>query len=395
MMEAMSRPLSAIVLAAGAGTRMRSTLPKPLHRLCGRPMVLHVLDALAELAVGEVVVVVGRSADRVAETVTDGVPDGMKVRFVEQGVPRGTGDAVAVGLTGLEDDFDGGDVVVLPGDTPLLRPSTLAGLVAHHRERDAAATLLVAEVVDPTGYGRVLRGKDGAIREVVEEGDATPEQRGIREVNTSVYCFTRSVLAPSLRRLDPLNAQREYYLTDTVAVLASAGYRVEGFVSTDPVEPMGVNDRAQLAVAEAELRARLAARWMRAGVTIVDPASTYLDVSVELENDVTLFPSVVLAGRTRVERGARIGPGSRLVDTSVGAGATVQSTDANGAVIGLGAVVGPFAVLGPGAAVEPGSVTGPFFVAPEGVDQVGRGSGSRNGGPREGAVHRTPEPPVA
>jgi len=304
----------------------------------------------------------------------------MKVRFVEQGVPRGTGDAVAVGLTGLEDDFDGGDVVVLPGDTPLLRPSTLAGLVAHHRARDAAATLLVSEVADPTGYGRVLRGRDGAIRGVVEEADASPEQRSIREVNTSVYCFTRSVLAPSLRRLDPLNAQREYYLTDTVAVLASAGYRVEGFVSADPVESMGVNDRAQLAVAEAELRARLAARWMQAGVTIVDPASTYLDVSVELESDVTLFPSVVLAGRTRVERGVRIGPGSRLVDTSVGAGATVQSTDANGAAIGPGAVVGPFAVLGPGAVVAPDLVTGPFFVAPGRAERAGPRAGAPGGG---------------
>ncbi|MGH9102126.1 MAG: bifunctional UDP-N-acetylglucosamine diphosphorylase/glucosamine-1-phosphate N-acetyltransferase GlmU [Acidimicrobiales bacterium] len=373
----MSRPLSALVLAAGEGTRMRSTLAKPLHRLCGRPMILHVVDALAELTVAEVVVVVGRGADDLVRAVLDGAPAGLKVRFVEQDRARGTGDAVAVGLTALDDDFDEGEVVVLPGDTPLLRPPTLAALVRRHRGDDSAATLLVAEVADPTGYGRVVRGKDGGVAAVVEEADAEPEQLLLREVNTSIYCFRRGVLAPSLRRLEPQNAQREYYLTDTVAVLAEAGYRVDAMVVADPVEAAGVNDRAQLAAAEAELRSRINERWMRRGVTMVDPDSTYLDASVELEAESILLPGVMLAGSTTVGRGARIGPGCQLVDTTVGEDAEVRLTDARSARIGPGAQVGPYAALGPGATVARDTRTGPFFVGGVGAPE----SGERSEGP--------------
>ena len=224
------RPLSAVVLAAGEGTRMRSQRPKPLHRLCGRPMVLHVLDALAELDVDRVVVVVGHRGEWVTKTLIDHAPKALEIEFVEQPEQRGTGDAVAVALTGFPDGGHGerdGDVVVLPGDTPLLRPPTLAALVRHHREHDAAATLLTAELPDAAGYGRVVRGRDGTVARVVEEADATDEERAITEVNTSIYCFRRSVLAPALRRLSPDNAQGEYYLTDVVGVLYDAGYPVD------------------------------------------------------------------------------------------------------------------------------------------------------------------------
>ncbi|MGH8981437.1 MAG: bifunctional UDP-N-acetylglucosamine diphosphorylase/glucosamine-1-phosphate N-acetyltransferase GlmU [Acidimicrobiales bacterium] len=360
-----SGPLSAIVLAAGEGTRMRSHRPKPLHKLCGRPMVLHVLDALAELDVDRVVVVVGRGGDWVGRTLVDHAPGHLAIELVEQHEQRGTGDATAVGLTGLVDG-DGageeaeGDVVVLPGDTPLLRPPTLAALVRHHRQQDAGATLLTAQVDDAGGYGRVVRGKDGSVVRVVEHTDATDEERRIDEVNTSIYCFRRSVLAPALRRVRPTNEQGEYYLTDVVGVLSEAGYKVEAFVAADAMETAGVNDRAQLAIAEAELRDRINERWMRRGVTMWDPERTYVDAGAELAPDVALLPGVVLRGDCTVGEGAEIGPDCLLVDTTVGEGAEIRHSVCVGAVVGAGARVGPFAALGRGADVPDGTTVAPF-----------------------------------
>ena len=365
-----TRPLSAVVLAAGEGTRMRSARPKPLHMLCGRPMVLHVVDALAELQVERVVVVVGHSAEWVAKTLLEQGPPDLKLDFVEQRVQRGTGDAVSVALLGFRDEeVEDGDVVVLPGDTPLLRPPTLAALVRAHREADAAASILTVVLPQPYGYGRVVRDKNDRVSAIVEEADATPEERAIEEVNTSIYCFRHGVLAPALRRLNPDNAQREYYLTDIVAVLHDAGYNVISQVVDDPMEAAGVNDRAQLAVAEAELRDRTNERWMRRGVTMLDPERTYIDASVELAADVTLFPGTMLQGRTRVAAGAEIGPGSRLVDCEVGENAAVEQTVARQAEIGADAHVGPFAFLPPGSRVAQGTVTGPFFTV--GVEDGG------------------------
>ncbi len=358
-------PLSAIVLAAGEGTRMRSQRPKPLHRLCGRPMVLHVLDALAELDVDRVVVVVGHGAEWVGRTLVDHAPKNLSIELVTQHEQLGTGDAAAVGLTGLFDDAGSGDdqegdVVVLPGDTPLVRPPTLAALVRHHRERQAGATPLTADVADAAGYGRIVRGKDGTVARVVEERDATREERAVTEINTSIYCFRRSVLAPSLRRLRPANEEGEYYLTDVIEVLSEAGYRVEALVVADPMEAAGVNDRAQLAVAEAELRDRINERWMRRGVTMWDPERTYVDADVQLSPDVSLLPGVILRGECTVGEAAEIGPGSTLVDTQVGERAEVRNSICVGAVVGPGARVGPFATLGPGAEVGPGESVPPF-----------------------------------
>ena len=358
------RALDAVVLAAGEGTRMRSNRPKPLHLLCGRPMVAHVLDALAELAVDRVVVVVGHAAERVSKQVQAQAPAGLELEFVEQRVQRGTGDAVSVALTGFSDaalaDEDG-DIVVLPGDTPLLRPPTLAALVRLHRQSDAAASVLTAVIDDPRGYGRIVRGKDDRVRRIVEEADATDEERAITEVNTSIYCFRRNLIAPALRRLSPENAQGEYYLSDVVEVLADAGYKVVSLVAPDPMETAGVNDRAQLAVAEAELRDRTNERWMRRGVTMVDPEHTYVDLSVELAPDVTLFPGTVLRGTTVVGTGAEIGPYAHLVDTEVGERAIVEQCVARQARIGADARVGPFANLTPGSSLPAGTVTGPFY----------------------------------
>ena len=361
-----ARPLSALVLSAGEGTRMRSEIPKPLHPLCGRAMVLHVLDTLAELPIERAVVVVGHAAERVTKQVLESAPADLAIEFVEQHVRRGTGDAVAVGLTAFgpadaDDLDDDADLLVLAGDAPLLRAETLAALVSAHRQSDAAATLLTAVVDDATGYGRVVRGKDGRVARIVEDRDASEEELAIDEICTSIYCFRQGVLAPALRRLTTENSQGEYYLTDVIGVLHDAGYTVVSMVAADPMEPAGVNDRAQLAIAEAELRDRINDRWMLAGVTMVDPERTYVDATVRIGTDVTLLPGVVLQGDTVVEAGATIGPDARLVDCTVGEGAIVEQTVARLAEIGAGAHVGPFAVLGPGARVPPSTVTVPFY----------------------------------
>ena len=356
------RPLSAVVMAAGEGTRMKSSRPKPLHVLCGRPLLLHVVDALVDLPdLERVVVVVGHGAERVTKKLQDEAPPKLNIDFVEQRIQRGTGDAVSVALTAFDDELDDDDLLVLPGDAPLVKTETLAALVAVHFEGDAACTILTARMDDPTGYGRIVRDKNDLVSRIVEHNDATAEERGIDEVNTSVYCFRRSLLAPSLRRLSPENAQGEYYLSDIPEVLHDAGYKVLAHESTDPMETAGVNDRVQLAAVEAELRRRTNERWLREGVTMLDPERTYIDATVRLGEDVTLFPGVLLQGQTRIGAGAEVGPNTRLVDCVVGEGAVVEETVARDADIGAGAVVGPYASLAPGASVKPGTRTGAFY----------------------------------
>ena len=341
---------------------MRSERPKPLHGLCGRPMVTHVLYALAELVLERAVVVVGHGAPRVIKVLGENPPPGLHLDFVEQRVQRGTGDAVLVALTAFpDDDVDDLDIVVLPGDTPLLRPPTLAALVRAHRRAGAAATVLTAELADPTGYGRVVRDRNDLVAKIVEQTDATEDELAVSEVNTSIYVFRRSVLAPALRRLTPDNSQGEYYLTDAIGVLHDAGYPVVSMVIEDPVEAAGVNDRHQLSVAEAELRSRINERWMRRGVTMVDPEATYVDAAVELNADVILYPGTLLQGDTVVENGAELGPATHLTDCRVGANAVVTYTTGHNADIGADARVGPWAYLAPGATVAPGTITGPFF----------------------------------
>lgn len=364
------RPLSAIVLAAGQGTRMRSSRPKPLHMLCGRPLVRYVLDAVAGCGSDRAVVVVGFGADLVVKTLQQDGGD-LPLEFVEQRVQNGTGDAVAVGLTGLPDDLDeldadDGDVLVLPGDTPLIRAETLAALVTEHRLSGAACTLLTARLDDPTGYGRVVRDGEGRVRRIVEHRDADDDELEIDEVNTSIYVFRRSLLAPALRRIGSDNAQGELYLTDVVEVLADAGHPVVSLVASSTEETWGVNDRAQLAAAEAELRRRTNEHWMREGVGMVDPDSTYVDTTVVLAPDVVLFPGTVLQGATVVGAGTEIGPATRLSDTRVGERAKVNETVATLAEIGDEAVVGPFAVLEPGARIGSGVRTGPFYTGATG-----------------------------
>lgn len=255
------RALSAIVLAAGEGTRMRSSLAKPLHPLCGRPMVNHVLAALRAAGVDRVVVVVGFKAADVRKAVEAEVTPELAVIFADQREQRGTGDAAAAGLTGLdplgEDDEE--DVLVLPGDTPLVRGATLSELVRLHRTKGDAVTLLSAVMDDPMGYGRIVRSATGGVTAIVEQTDLATEQQQIREVGTSIYCFNRALLASGLLQISPVNAQGEYYLTDVIGVLAKEGSGIGSFIVDDPSEVAGVNDRQQLARAEEVLRARIAA----------------------------------------------------------------------------------------------------------------------------------------
>ncbi|MFP5578153.1 MAG: bifunctional N-acetylglucosamine-1-phosphate uridyltransferase/glucosamine-1-phosphate acetyltransferase [Acidimicrobiia bacterium] len=364
MDQSLDRPLSAIVLAAGHGTRMRSERPKPLHVLVGKPMVVWVLDALADCDVQRVSVVVGHGGEAVTKRLVEDAGD-RPLEFVEQVEQRGTGDATAVGLTGLPEDWDEPhDVLVLTGDTPLLRPATIAALVQHHRETDAACTVLTARMADPTGYGRIVRGRDDRVVRIVEQADTTVDEAEIDEINTGIFCFRRGLLSPALRRIRPDNAQGELYLTDVVAVLADAGHKVTTLVAEDPDETHGINDRVQLAAAEAELRQRINHDWMRAGVTLVDPDQTYVDATVDLGRDVTVYPGTMLRGTCTIGEGAEIGPEAHLTDTVVGARARVSQTVTDRARIGDDAVVGPWAVLGPGDDIPSGHVTGPHYAGP-------------------------------
>ncbi len=354
--------LAAVVLAAGEGRRMQSERPKPLHRLCGRPMLMYVLDSLAATDASRAVIVVGHKGDWVAKKLLEH-SHRIDIEFVEQRVQRGTGDAALVGLVGLPDDEDEGDVLVLPGDAPLLRPGTIAELVEHHRSTGAAATLLTAVMEDPTGYGRVVRGKNGSVERVVEDGDATPEEREIDEINTSIYCFRRSLLAPALRRVQPDNSQGVYYLTDVVAVLSGTGHRVEAVIAPDAAETQGVNDRVQLSLAESELRRRTNESLLRSGGAMLDPAAVFVDTTVEVGQDVTLFPGVILQGATVVGDGTELGPNTRLVDCTVGDDCVIEQTTARSTRIGDRCTVGPYASFGPGAELPSDVTTGPFYTA--------------------------------
>lgn len=351
--------LRAIVLAAGEGSRMRSQRPKPLHHLCGRPMVLHVIDAVSQLDVERVVVVVGHEAEWVIKSLTDRSPVGLSIEFVEQIEQLGTGDAVSTALAAFDAFDDEDDVLIVPGDAPLLRAEILQSLVASHAAADFALSVLTTTLDDPTGFGRVIRGRDGAIARIVEEADATAEERLVNEVNTSIYLVNTALLGPALRRLDRSNSQSEYYLTDVVGVLYNAGHLSQSVRTDDAAAVAGVNDRVQLAAAEAELRTRINERWMRRGVTMWDPASTYVDADVELAEDVSLLPGTIVKGTCRIDAGAQIGPNALLVDVIVGARAQLGAVHATSVRIGEDAEVGSFSVLGPGTIVPSGARVGP------------------------------------
>jgi bifunctional UDP-N-acetylglucosamine pyrophosphorylase / glucosamine-1-phosphate N-acetyltransferase len=325
-------PVAAVIMAAGLGTRMRSATPKHFHLLLGRRMVDWVIAVGRELGVDPLVVVTTPQAVEEFEGVTIAVQD----------EPLGTGDAVASARTALE-GFDG-DVFVLSGDTPLLTAKLLGALLDEHRHAAADATLLSFEPDAPFPYGRVIRDGSGRVLRVVEEADTTAEERAIRELNSSTYVFRAPALWRALDRIDTRNAQGELQLTDTIAQVVEGGGAVAAYCSDDPLAPVGVNTRADLATAAAVLRARVNEAHMLAGVTIVDPASTWIEADVELEADATVHPFTVLRGRSRVAEGAEVGPHCVVADASVG----------------KDAVVGPFCYLRPGTVLEEGARAGAF-----------------------------------
>jgi len=343
-----SRPAAVVILAAGAGTRMKSQLPKVLHPICGVTMLDHVLAAARELGPDELIVVVGHGRRQVAAHLAQSAPD---ARVVVQDRQGGTGHAVrtVTETVGLSE----GTVVVTYGDTPLLRGSTLAALVREHAAEKAAATALTTLLADPTGYGRILRDERGAFAGIIEEADATPGQRTVTEINSGVYAFESALLADSVKRLPTDNAKGEEYLTDVVAILRAEGHHVATVTIPDCDEVRGVNDRVQLAHARRILNARILDGWMRAGATIVDPLTTLIDSGVVLERDAEIGPGTQLTGSTVVEAGAHVGPGCVLRDTAVGKGATLTHVVGVSARVGPGITVDPFTYLAPGTELPP------------------------------------------
>ncbi|HEY2100683.1 MAG: bifunctional UDP-N-acetylglucosamine pyrophosphorylase / glucosamine-phosphate N-acetyltransferase [Pseudonocardiales bacterium] len=370
-------PAAVVVLAAGEGRRMHSATPKVLHPIAGRPLLGHAVHAAAALAPEHLVVVAGHGRDQVREYLSElAVELSRSALLAIQEQQRGTGHAVACALDSLP--AISGPVMVTYGDVPLLDSGTLRGLLTEHAAAGNAITVLTAELADPTGYGRVLRGSGdlaGTITGIVEQRDGTPEQLAIQEINSGVYVFEADVLRDGLAKLTelaPANAQGEQYLTDVVGLAHAAGRRVGALRCPDPWLVCGVNDRLQLAEIGAELNRRLLASWMRSGVTVIDPASTWVDVGVRLERDVVLHPGIQLHGATTVCSGAEIGPDSTLTNCWVGSDARVVRTHANGAEVGAGANVGPFAYLRPGTRLgELGKIGG--FVETKNAT-IGRGS---------------------
>jgi bifunctional UDP-N-acetylglucosamine pyrophosphorylase/glucosamine-1-phosphate N-acetyltransferase len=342
---------AAVVLAAGKGTRFKSDLPKVLHAAAGRTMLRWVLEALRPLDLDRVVVVVGHQADKVAaEAHATGLDN---LTTVEQAEQRGTGHAVRIALeSGALDGMD--DVVVLPGDAPLLNSEVLAGLLERH---SGGVTMLTTQLDDPTGYGRVLRDGDGTVTGIVEERDASDEQRRITEVNTSIYVFARESLGGALANLTTANDQGEEYLTDAVAGLRELG--VDAY-QVDAAAVAGVNDRRQLAIAGSMLNSRILTAHMAAGVSVVDPLTTYVGGDVQLAADVVLLPGTHLEGATRIAAGAVIGPDTRLVNAVVEEGATITYSVVLDASIGPSATVGPFSYLRPGTRLEHKAKAGAF-----------------------------------
>lgn len=364
--------VSTIILAAGEGTRMRSRTPKVLHRIAGRSLVEHAVRAAAGLRPARVAVVVGHGRDAVTEHLTE-VEKGIDatVTVAVQAEQHGTGHAVRCALDELPRDLTG-TVLVTYGDVPLLDTTTLSALLAEHAEKGNAVTVLTARVDNPHGYGRIVRDTDGTVAAIVEQKDATAEQAAITEINSGVYAFDAAVLADALGRLSTDNAQGEQYLTDVLAIARGDGHRTGSWTCSDPWLVEGVNDRVQLAALGREMNRRLTEQWMRAGVTMIDPATVWLDAGVQLARDVVLEPNVQLRGATTVGEGATIGPDTTLTDVRVGADAKVIRVHGSESTIGDGASVGPYAYLRPGTALHEKSKIGTFVEVKN--SEIGKGT---------------------
>jgi bifunctional UDP-N-acetylglucosamine pyrophosphorylase/glucosamine-1-phosphate N-acetyltransferase len=348
--------LAIVILAAGQGTRMKSATPKLLHTLAGIPIVSHVLATAREMDAAYTIAVVRHERDRLAEVIDEQLPGGM---IVDQDEIPGTGRAVEQAVAALPADFSG-EVLVVNGDVPLLDAATLTALIESHRAGSSSATLLSAFLDDATGYGRIVRDADGRLQGIVEHRDASESELAIAEINAGVYLFCLSELRDTLASLDTQNSQGEKYLTDVVGLLRAAGSEVAAVPVSEPWLVEGINDRAQLSVAAAKLNALIVRGWQLAGVTVHDPATTWIDLKATIANDVEILPGTQVRGATVIATGAVVGPDTTLLDCEIGEGAVVKRTDATLSVIGAGASVGPFAYLRPNTILEAGGKIGTF-----------------------------------
>ena len=360
--------LAVIILAAGQGTRMRSTRPKVLHPIAGIPIVGHVLVTALALDAAHIIAVVRHDRDTVAAAIQELAPGTI---IVDQDDLPGTGRAVEVALAGLPAGFDG-NVVVLSADVPLLDAPTLRSLVSRHRRAGNGLTLLSATLDDPTGAGRIIRASDGALERIVEQKDASPDELLVREVNAGVYVFASGPLRDVLATVGTDNAQGEKYLTDAAAGIRLAGGAVDVVAIDDHWLVAGINDRVQLAAVAAELNARIVRGWQLAGVTVRDPATTWIDAAVTIGEDTEILPNTQLLRATAIGRHATIGPETTLSDSEVGDGATVRRTDGTLAIIGANTTVGPWSYLRPGTVLGVDGKIGTFVETKNSV--IGRGS---------------------
>ena len=340
--------IQAVILAAGEGKRMHSTLPKVLHPLCGRPLLRYILDSAVAVA-GEPVIVIGRGAALVRETI------GAGWSYAVQEKQLGTGHALMQALPHLPEE---GLLLVLCGDTPLLEREDLEQLIRDHG--DSAATVMTAVPPDPTGYGRVIRDPDGAVLRIVEESDATPAEIEIGEINSGSYCFDLKVLREFLPLLSPENVQQEYYLPEILSLMREQGHRIGASCLERWQVALGINDRCQLAEAAAIMRERINCSLMRQGVTMIDPASTYIDFDVRIGAETVLLPQTLIEGNTVIGSGCRIGPGVQIMNAQIGDGVVIRQAVVAGSILENGAAIGPFANIRPGCRIGPGVKIGDF-----------------------------------
>ena len=357
--------LATVILAAGKGTRMKSELPKVLHKICGAAMIQHVLEAAREAGSDRVVVVAGFGGDLVAKAIEG------QGEVVFQHDQLGTAHALNQASVPLQDYQ--GDILVLCGDTPLLTSGTLKKLILAHQGGNASATVLTAVLDDPSGYGRVIRNIGGTVVKIVEHGDASPEELSVREINTGVYCFKSRGLFSALARLKPDNTQGEYYLPDLIGSYVEEGAVVSAVSADDPAEIMGVNDRCQLAVAQAFMSFRINNRLMLSGVTMTEPRSVFIDAGVTIGRDTLIYPNTIIQGGTSIGEGCVIGPFTQIISASVGDHVTIRQSLIEGSEVGSNCVIGPFSYIRPGCILNSNVKVGDFVE----LKKVEIGSGSK------------------
>lgn len=343
---------SSIILAAGHGTRMKSKLPKVLHQIGGKPMLTHIIEGLQELHSEKILVVVGYKADEVKNAI------GNHVEYVMQEEQLGTGHAVLQTKQYLINKD--GITLILTGDTPLLTKETIENLIKAHKENDCAATVLTTEIDNPTGYGRIVRSGTGEVLKIVEEKDATSKEKGIKEINSGIFCFDNQKLFKALSKVNNNNRQGEYYLTDVVEILRDQGEKINGFKTFDFYEIIGINDRVALARAEKILKNRILEKHMREGVTIVDPDRTYIEKEVQIQPDTIIHPNTYLKGKTNIASNSVIGPNVELTDVYVGEEVSITNAVVISSKINKKAIVGPFAYIRPGSQIGESVKIGDF-----------------------------------